>query len=161
MYFPTMRFELLAHCDPQRWVGLALLDQPPHPISLRWFGPMLSPTETLKRCKTPAPQCSAAGAVSAGWAGGYCPSQGTLGGEQGGHPGVGRTCWAKTAISPTSVAGKLGPVWRRVKGAEGGRMVVMRREWAWDGVLGLKRNRGGSCPKAQRWWGQGWLFPCS
>lgn len=43
---------------------------------------MLSPTETLKRCKTPAPQCSAAGAVSAGWAGGYCPSQGTLVGNR-------------------------------------------------------------------------------
>lgn len=29
-------------------------------------------------------------------------------------------CWTKPVISPTSVDGKLEPVWRRVKGAEGG-----------------------------------------
>lgn len=68
-------------------------------------------------------------------------------GQQGGHPGVGRMCWAKTVISPVSVDGKLGPVWRRVKGAEGGWIVVMHREQAWDGDFRLKRGCRGSIPK--------------
>lgn len=160
-------YELLTRRDPQRrgwaWLFLTTLL-----IFSRWSGPVgralsvASPTRALGRCRTPSPECSVAGGLSTGWAGGYCvPPKVDKWGTTGRSPcarltGAGRVRAAlgKSYHFPYKSGWKRASFGGGTKGVGGGWLLATSMG-TWDGDSGLKRDRRGLCPKDRGRWG-GW-----